>query len=404
MIAKIKKSTAVGTVAAPTSKSVAHRMLICAALANGESEISGITFSQDILATLDCIEEMGAKVELNGDTVKIIGLSNVAMSEPKQFFCRESGSTLRFFVPILLLSDKLQTFHGAGRLMQRPMQVFEQICEEKGLMFEQDETLRVCGKLTSGEFSVAGNISSQFITGLLFALVLADGDSRINITPPLESCSYINMTIDAMRLFGVEITWENEFTLYIKGNQSYLPRKLVVEGDYSGSAFLDAFNVIGGDVTVTGLNENSLQGDKIYKSYFALLESGCPSLDVSDCPDLAPILMTLAAAKSGAHFTGTKRLKIKESDRGVVMAQELAKFGAKIELAENEITVYKSNLYQPKELLHGHNDHRIVMSLAVLASVYGGEIDDAQATAKSFPDFFEKIRDLGVEVKIDDDK
>ncbi|MCM1544354.1 MAG: 3-phosphoshikimate 1-carboxyvinyltransferase [Ruminococcus sp.] len=404
MIAKIKRSTAKGKVSAPTSKSVAHRMLICAALANGESQIHGVTFSQDIYATLDCIEAMGAKVEHNDDTVKINGLASSVMHEEKHFFCRESGSTLRFFVPILLLSSVKQSFSGAGRLMQRPMQVYEDICRERGLLFEQSETLTVKGKLTSGDFSVKGNISSQFITGLLFALSLADGISRIHIIPPLESRSYINMTIDAMKVFGVSVEWEDDFTLLIKGNQRYIAQSLTVEGDFSGSAFLDAFNVLGGEVEVTGMNENSLQGDKIYRQYFKLLADGTPTLDVSDCPDLAPILMTVAAAKNGAKLIGTKRLKIKESDRGVVMAQELSKFGAKIDVYENEIVVHDVSLQAPTSLLHGHNDHRIVMSLAVLSSLFGGEIDEAEAVTKSFPDFFEKIKTLGVEVEINDDK
>ncbi|MCM1392764.1 MAG: 3-phosphoshikimate 1-carboxyvinyltransferase, partial [Ruminococcus sp.] len=399
----IKKSVAKGTTYAPTSKSVAHRLMICAALADGESEIRAVTFSQDILATLDCIKNMGAEVEVSGSTVRIKGLASPLMNESKHFFCRESGSTLRFFVPILLLSETQQTFSGAGRLMQRPMQVYEDICREKGLVFESGETLKIKGALTSGAFCVKGNISSQFITGLLFALAVADGDSRINIVPPIESRSYINMTIDAMNTFGVKVEWENDCTLLIKGNQKYLPQSLNVEGDYSGSAFLDAFNLLGGDVCVEGMNEKSLQGDMIYRKYFALIESETPTLDVSDCPDLAPILMTLAAARNGAKLIGTKRLKIKESDRGVVMAQELSKFGAEIDVGENEITVHDVKLHTPIELLHGHNDHRIVMSLAVLASVFGGEIDDAQAAAKSFPDFFEKIKNLGVEVEINDD-
>lgn len=402
MIAKIKKSTANGSVYAPTSKSMAHRLLICAALSKGESVIRRVTFSQDILATLDCIEKMGASYEINGDTVKISGINCVYMSEEKNFFCRESGSTLRFFVPLLLLSDKKQTFHGEGRLMQRPMEVYEKICKERGLLFEKGDTLEVCGKLEAGDFAVPGDISSQFITGLLYALSMMEKDSRIHILPPFESASYINMTLSAMKSFGVEVKKEDELTLFVKGGQKYTPRDITVEGDYSGSAFLDAFNLLGGNVETKGLDPNSLQGDMIYKKYFSLLSDGSPELDVSDCPDLAPILMTLAAALHGAKFVGTRRLKIKESDRGVVMAKELSKFGAAIEVGENEIIVHKSGLHTPSELLSGHNDHRIVMSLAVLSSVYGGEISDAQAVSKSFPEFFDVIKNLGVEVTLYD--
>ncbi|MGN1418129.1 MAG: 3-phosphoshikimate 1-carboxyvinyltransferase [Acutalibacteraceae bacterium] len=404
MKAKIYKSTASGTVSAPTSKSMAHRLLICAALANGKSRISGVTFSQDIYATLDCLKKMGAVYEIKGNSVEIEGTGCPVMTKSEHFFCRESGSTLRFLIPLLLLSDKKQTLSGEGRLMQRSLEVYEEICKEQGLLFQKNnEELVICGKLTSGKYVVRGDISSQFITGLLYALSLCDGDSEIQILPPFESASYINMTMDAMEKFGVEIEVTDELTLFIKGNQKYIPQSITTEGDYSGAAFLDAFSSLGGNVQVTGLDENSLQGDKIYKKYFTLLSYGSPNLDVSDCPDLAPILMTLACALNGAKLIGTRRLKIKESDRGAVMAQELSKFGADIEVKENEIIVHKAPLHAPTELLYGHNDHRVVMSLAVLSSVYGGTIDGAQAVSKSFPDFFEKIKELGVEVENYDD-
>ncbi|MGN0468199.1 MAG: 3-phosphoshikimate 1-carboxyvinyltransferase [Acutalibacteraceae bacterium] len=403
MKAKILKSTASGKVSAPTSKSMAHRLLICAALANGKSVISGVTFSQDIYATLDCLQKMGAVYEIKGNSVEIKGTDCPVMTKSEHFFCRESGSTLRFIIPLLLLSDKQQTLSGEGRLMQRSLEVYEDICKDQGLLFETGDTLTVCGKLTAGKYTVRGDISSQFITGLLFALSLCDGDSEIQILPPFESASYINMTMDAMEKFGVDIEVTDELTLFIKGNQQYIPQIITTEGDYSGAAFLDAFSSLGGNVQVTGLDENSLQGDKIYKKYFTLLSYGSPNLDVSDCPDLAPILMTLACAQNGAKLIGTRRLKIKESDRGVVMAQELSKFGADIEVKENEIIIHKALLHAPNELLYGHNDHRVVMSLAVLSSVYGGTIDGAQAVSKSFPDFFEKIKRLGVEVELYDD-
>lgn len=404
MIAEIKKGRLCGTVSAPTSKSMAHRLLICASLAKGESTVRNVTFSQDILATLDCIKEMGGNFQIDGSTVKMSGIPEICQSEEKHFFCRESGSTLRFFIPLLLLSDKKQTFSGAGKLMQRPMTVYEEICKEKGLLFELGNEHVVCGKLKGGDFHVKGNISSQFITGLLFALSMCYEDSRIYIKPPLESRSYINMTVSAMETFGVSVLWEDEFTLYIKGSQKYQAKDVSVEGDFSGSAFLDAFNLLGGDVTVTGMNENSLQGDKIYRKYFKLLDYGSPNLEIYDCPDLAPILMTLAAAKHGAKLIGTKRLKIKECDRGTVMAEELAKFGANIEVFENEIIIHKAKLHEPAQILCDHNDHRVVMSLAVLATVYGGKIDDALAVSKSFPDFFEKIKSLGAEVETYDNK
>lgn len=401
MTAVIKKSKAVGCVAAPSSKSMAHRLLLCAALAKGESVIRNVTYSEDILATLDCLSKMGAGIKTDGDTVYIKGIENIYDIPESEFFCRESGSTLRFILPLLLLNGNRQRFTGAGLLMKRPMSVYEEICRQKGLSYRQTpDAIEIKGKITGGDFTVKGNISSQFISGLLFTLPFLETESRIRLIPPVESRSYINMTVDAMNAFGVSVRWEDENTLTVSSGQAYKPCSLSVEGDYSGAAFLDAFNVLGGSVTVSGLKENSLQGDSVYKKHYPLLESGTPEIDVSDCPDLAPILMTIASAKNGAVFTGTKRLRLKESDRGSVMKEELSKFGADIEIFENKITVEPSELHKPSEKLSGHNDHRVVMSLAVLASRYGGEIDGAEAVSKSFPGFFETIKRLLVEVTI----
>lgn len=402
MKVKINSCTLKGEVYAPTSKSMAHRLLICAALAKGESVISRVTFSEDILATLDCLEAMGAKYSINGDTVTINGIEDFNLSQSKDFFCRESGSTLRFILPLLLLSENEQTLHGKGRLMSRPMTVYEDICKLNNLTFIQNETIKVKGVLKAGEYTVPGNISSQFITGLLFALSVCDGDSKIKILEPFESASYVNMTLSAMDCFGADFE-TNGLEIIVHGGKTFQPQTMAVEGDFSGSAFLDVFNYIGGEVNVLGMNEKSLQGDKIYRKYFELLDYGSPNLDISDCPDLAPVLMTLAVIKNGCKLLNTARLKIKESDRGVVMARELAKFGADIEVKENEIVIHKAKLHSPDELLCGHNDHRVVMSLAVISTLYGGEITDAQAVAKSFPNFFDVLTTLNAEVKINAD-
>ena len=403
MIAEIKKSYLSGEAYVPASKSMAHRLLICAGISNGTSIIKKVTFSEDILATLDCLSVMGAEYEINENTVKIKGVGNIIQDGEKEFDCRESGSTLRFFIPLLLLSDKNQTFRGKGRLMERPQSVYEDICKEKGLRFDfADNKITVCGKLTGGHYYVRGDISSQFITGLLFALSKCENDSFIHITTPLESRSYLDMTFYALSLFSVSCSFIDENTICVKGNQDYISRDITVEGDYSASAFLEALNHLGGKIIINGLNEKSFQGDRVYKDYFKLLSDSSPTLDVSDCPDLAPILMTLAAAKNGAVLTGTKRLKIKESDRGAVMASELSKFGANIEVYENEIVIRPSELYKPTDILYGHNDHRVVMSLAVLSTVYGGRITDAEAVRKSYPGFFETLSALGTEVLLYD--
>ena len=402
MTVNIKPSCLKGQVTAPPSKSMSHRLLICAGLSEGESEIKNIAFSEDVLATIDCLEAMGAEIKISGDSVTVKG---TLPKKTATYHCRESGSTLRFFIPLAMLGEGTSLFKGYGRLMERPMQVYENIASERGIPYEKDsEGIYVGSGLASGRYVLPGNVSSQFVSGLLFALPLCQGDSEIELTDNIESRSYIDMTIEALSLFGVNAQWKNETTLYIKGNQSYKSVRLTVEGDYSNAAFLDAFNFIGGEVEVTGLCESSLQGDRIYKEYFSLLRQGTPTLDIKNCPDLAPIIMTLAAANNGCRLINTQRLKIKESDRGAVMAQELSKFGADIKVSDNEIVIDKATLYRPKDDLYCHNDHRVVMSLAVLSSLYGGRLMGAEAVKKSFPDFFDKVKALGMEVEISDNQ
>ncbi len=400
MRVEIEKSIACGEVYAPPSKSMAHRLLIAAAMCEGESSIDGISSCEDVLATIDCLTALGVKIEYNGESVKVRGANFMTAKANESLACRESGSTLRFFIPLLWLSGNEARLIGSEKLLSRPQSVYEDIASGMGLMLQRgSDSVTVKGPLKSGEYRVRGDVSSQFITGLLFALSLLQGDSRIVITTVIESRSYIDLTISAMAAFGVEVTWENSVTLYIKGGQKYRSGRVSVEGDYSGSAFTDAFNHIGGEVSVLGLHENSAQGDRVYKELFSLLDSGCPEINIEDCPDLAPILFTLAAMKNGASFLGTRRLKIKESDRAEVMREELAKFGADICVTENSVKVSGGGLHTPTEILLGHNDHRVVMSLAVIASVYGGVIDGSEAVKKSYPDFFEDIKKLGIKFK-----
>ena len=277
------------------------------------------------------------------------------------------------------------------------MSVYETLCQEQNLLFENDgQAITVQGKLSGGDFTVPGNISSQFISGLLFALPLLKQDSKITITESVESRSYLNLTVKALADFGVSVTWQNQNTLLVPGNQQYKARNTQVEGDYSNAAFFSALSYLGGKVTVSGLSETSLQGDRVYTEYFEELKKGTPTLSLADCPDLGPILFALAGAMHGATFTDTRRLRIKESDRGVAMAEELLKFGICSLVKENEITIYPSTLTPPNATLYGHNDHRIVMALSVLSSVTGGIIDGAEAVAKSMPDFFEQLALLGV--------
>ena len=397
---KIEKGIARGTVCAPPSKSMAHRLLICAGLSDGECVVHGISDSEDMLATMDCLRALGVQCEKDGETVRVAGIDIRRAAAPKQLNCRESGSTLRFFIPIALMTGMETVLAGSRRLMERPLSVYEELFLQRGIGFHKTEReIKICGNLQSGDFELDGNVSSQFVTGLLFALPLLDGDSRIVLRPPVESRSYIDMTLSALKLFGIEAGWQEENVLYIKGNQHYRAGEVFVEGDYSNAAFFAALNLLGGQVKIENLREDSLQGDRIYEELFEKLKRPGAEIDLSDCPDLGPVLFAAAAAKHGGKFTGTSRLKIKESNRGEAMAEELQKFGVTAEVLEKEVFISGQGLRKPEECLDGHNDHRIVMSEAVLLTQTGGIIDGAEAVAKSFPDFFQKLASLGIEVE-----
>lgn len=401
MTVTIHPSKAKGNMTAPPSKSMAHRVLICAGLSEGESILHNVASSEDVLATLDCLAAMGAGYTFENGTVTMRGVGAALGKAAATLPCRECGSTIRFFVPLCLRHSVPMTLTGSEKLLSRPMSVYEKICAEQGIAYEKTaKGLSVCGKLRCGEYEVPGDISSQFISGLLFALPLFEGDSTIRMIPPVESRPYINMTIQTLSDFGVEVSWADDHTLFVRGNQKYVPCETDVEGDYSNAAFFEAFNSIGGEVHISGLREDSLQGDKVYLEHMKALQEGKAEIDLSACPDLGPILMAMAAMQHGAHFTGTRRLKIKESDRGTAMAQELLKFGVRTTVCEDEITVDSTGIHAPTEILHGHNDHRIVMTMATMASVFGGTIDDAHAVRKSLPDYYERLQALGIEVEV----
>lgn len=393
----IQPGRAVGTVAAPPSKSMAHRLLICAALSEGVSHIRGISINEDICATLDCLRALGAECTLQEDTATVKGVNIFTVRSAGKLCCRESGSTLRFLIPPALLSSTDITFTGAESLFSRPLSVYENLSHTNGFSFEKDGcSLKVSGHLKPAIFSVPGDVSSQFISGLLFALPLLDGDSAILISPPLESRPYIDLTLQALRSFGICAQWVDECTLHIPGNQRYRATDISVEGDWSGAAFFAALNALGAAVQITGLNPDSLQGDRICQQHLKALQEGCPEIDLSQCPDLGPILFAVAAAKNGARFTGIHRLRLKESDRITAMAQEFSAFGAEVTVSENAVVINAKAFHKPDRILCGHNDHRIVMALSILLTLTGGQITDAQAVRKSFPDFFDRLADLGI--------
>ena len=409
-----------GTITAPPSKSMAHRAVLCAALAEGRSHITNLEFSKDISATLGAAGQLCAEVRTGPADAVVEGLGHFRpLSAPVD--CCESGSTLRFLIPIASLTGQAVTFTGRGRLMERPQSVYETLYREQNLRFEQSSAgLTVEGALTPGDYTLAGNVSSQFISGLLFALPLLDGDSTLHLLPPVESRSYIDMTRSVQAAFGVSSRWMDETTLFLPGNQHYHACDYTVEGDYSQAAFPAVLGAVCGGVTITGLRPETLQGDavildilrrcgaKFTRTAEGLRFEKAPlhgvDIDLADCPDLGPVLMVLGLLCEGTTvIRNAERLRLKESDRIAAMEADLRACGGVLESAGGTITVQgcADHLHAPEAPLHGHNDHRVVMSLAVLALCTGLPltVDDAEAIQKSWPHFFTAIRPLGAEVE-----
>lgn len=400
MIVSVSPFTLKGTVCAPPSKSAAHRHLICAYLSHCPCEVENLSDSEDILATLDCISALGAMVEKNERGYRI---TPGEMPSHPLLPCRESGSTLRFFIPYALTLNRPVTFTGTEKLLSRPLDYYEQLCKTENFTFcKSARELTVCGNLSAGAFSLRGDITSQYITGLMFALAVCGNTGHIKVLPPFESKSYVVLTGEILKQYGIQ-TKISENTVTVCGNNHFTPCHAVVEGDYSNAAYLDVFGMDNACFSVTGLSEKSVQGDRVYASYFQQLHENA-TLDISDCPDLGPVLFAVAAAHKGGHFTGTKRLKIKESDRAEAMRQELSKCGVRLCVEENTVTVFGGTLHAPTTPLFAHNDHRILMALVYVLSFVGGCITGGECVKKSFPDFFQVIKRVGAQIEITENK
>lgn len=399
MKVKILPSKTSGEVSAPPSKSFAHRYLIGSVLSRGKCVIKNIADSDDISATLSCIEQLGGIVMKDGNTVTVIP-TNEKQIENAVFDCKESGSTLRFFIPVVLATGaKNCTFSGSERLLARGIKEYEKLFENSDVKIKSDEkSIEVNGTLSAGNYEISGEVSSQYTTGMLFALSVLDGKSTLKITGNAESRAYVDMTIKVLKDFGADIAEPEKNYFEINGKGRLSPGEFTVEGDWSNAAFLIALSRLLGTISVSGLNENSVQGDRFSSVAFDALDGENAEIDLKDCPDLAPILFAYAAYKNGGKFTNTRRLRVKESDRANVMAEELKKFGANVKVYENSVEIEKTQLKPPIVPLCGHNDHRIVMALSVLAAVFGAEIDGAEAVNKSYPDFFRVIKKAGVNV------
>ena len=402
-----------GTVAIPPSKRDVHRAIICGALSRGKCVISPVDLSEDIKATIGCVETLGAKVNISEGVLTIDG-SEMFKGNNYQIFCNESGSLLRFIIPVVSAMGISATFTGAGRLPERPIGIYLDCLPKAGVKCTTKSglPLTVEGQLQPGEFEIPGNVSSQFITGLLFALPLLKEDSKIILTSPLESVAYVDITINVMKKFGVIIE-TTDYGYFVKGNQKYIPKNYTTEGDWSNAAFFMTAAAIKGDITVTGVDKNSAQGDKeiaeILKRFGAKVEftdNGvrvqkgdlkATDLDARQIPDLVPILAVCATFAEGiTHITGAERLRIKESDRLSAIANAINQLGGNvIEKPDGLVITGVKSL--KGGTVQGVNDHRIVMamSVATLMATDTVTITDMESIKKSFPNYFEEYNRLG---------
>lgn len=416
---KIYPSKCSGEIKIPSSKSMGHRAIICASLANGKSIISNLDYSDDILATIDGMRKLGANIQCEKDKLIIEGIKNFDDLKDNIIDCNESGSTLRFFIPIFSLTGEKISFTGKNRLLKRPQKIYEEIFKEQNLYYFQDEDkIEIEGKIKAKEYFIDGNISSQFISGLLFTLPLLEENSIININPPFESASYIDLTMEVLKEFGITINKVTPLRFEIQGGQKYIAKDYKVEGDFSQLAFFAILGALNNNLKCTGVNLNSKQGDKaiidILKKSGVKIEEieegylvqkgkikGC-EIDLGDCPDLGPILNVLAMYGEGEFkIFNAGRLRLKESDRISAMEEELKKLGVEIETTEDEIKILGKKNYLGNIEVFGHKDHRIVMSLAIAGTMLEKPIiiDGAEAVEKSYPKFFQDLESLNIKIE-----
>ena len=396
MKATLHKTLPKGIVNSVPSKSYGHRFIIASMLSDSDVNIDNIVLNDDIKATLNALMYFGKKYEYINNRLSI--RNNTTSFNDVIVDCNESGSTLRFLIPIMLTRFNNVSFLVSDRLINRGIGVYEKLFGKIGIKTNYKKNkISFIGKLVSGNYSIPGDVSSQFITGLLFSLCLLDGDSTLSITTKIESIDYIYITLDVLNRFGISIDYKDN-VFYIKGNQRYVGIDCFVEGDYSNASFIDAFNYFGGDIKILGLNINSYQGDKKYIEYFKMLSDGNPTINIENQIDLGPILMAFASLNNGAKFTGTKRLKIKESNRSSAMQEELMKFNVKCDVNDNDIVIYKSDIDYDGRILNSHNDHRIVMALSLFLVRYDITIDGIEAVNKSYPSYFKTLESVGVKI------
>ena len=417
----IKPAPLSGKVMIPPSKSLSHRAIIAASLASGKSVISNVLYSNDIKATIEAMRALGATIDEYEDSLVIYG-SKVKRVK-NVINAGESGSTIRFMIPIALVNGSFMEFRGENHLVKRPLDTFFEIFDDQGIKYERGEDylpLKVYSGLKSGIFKIRGDISSQFITGLLYALPLLDGDSKIIITTNLESKGYIDLTLDMLKKYGITIENKDYKEFIVKGNQVYRPYDYTIEGDFSQSAFFLVADCLGADIKLLAMNMDSHQGDKKilkdiedfhskihFEDEILFAEKGNTlgaTIDFSQSPDLGPALTVLAALSDGtSEFINAGRLRIKECDRITSMKEELEKMGASIIEHEDGMTIHGVKMLHGA-VLDSHNDHRVAMALAMASLKTNGEIKilNAGCVSKSYPNFWSVFEKLGGNIIYED--
>lgn len=426
---KIKPSTLNGTIEIPPSKSYSHRAVIAAALTdseNGEiSKVDNLKFSVDITTTTEIMENWGARITKGENWLEIMGNNGKVIPKDKYTQCNESGSTIRFLIPVGLTNENELIFDGKGKLVDRPLDSYYKIFDKQGLKYKTTGNklpLTVNGKLKAGKYEIDGNISSQFITGLLYALPLLDGDSKLTINKNLESKGYVDLTLEILELAGIEIKNNDYKSFEIKGNQKYKSFNYTVEGDYSQVAFWIVAGIISAnkdnEIKCLHVNKNSLQGDRevieivermgadleISDDYIVVKPSKTKGtvIDISQCPDIAPILTVLGALSEGeTRIINGERLRIKESDRITSIKTELNKLGAKVEEEGDSLIIQGVSTFKGGVEVSAWNDHRIAMSLAIASTRCEDEIviDEAESVKKSYPHFWDDFEKMGGEIE-----
>ena len=426
---KIRPGKLNGTIEIPPSKSYSHRAVIAAALAeNGKkSKIDNLKFSVDITTTTDIMENWGAEIERFESALEIIGNGGKVVPRDKYVQCNESGSTIRFLIPVGITSKNELVFDGKGKLVDRPLDSYYRIFDKQGLKYETTGgklPLTVNGKLKPGNYEIDGNISSQFITGLLYALPLLEGDSKLIINKNLESKGYVDLTLEILKLAGIEIVNNDYKSFDIRGNQTYKPFDYTVEGDYSQVAFWIVAGIISAnrdnEVKCLHVNKNSLQGDReiieivtrmganleIFDDYVIVKPSKTKGtiIDISQCPDIGPVLTVLAALSEGeTRIINGERLRIKESDRITSIKTELNKLGGNVSEEGDSLIIQGIEGFRGGVTVNAWNDHRIAMSLAVASTRCEKEIilEEAESVRKSYPHFWDDFEKMGGEIEKD---